>query len=60
MGEYGRGGEGVTPVLGGGVLLPNTGGNTLLTIIAVTSIAVGVAIIVSSIVRAAVAKATKA
>jgi hypothetical protein len=53
----GRGGE---PLVGGGLLLPNTGGNTLLTIVAVTSIAVGAAILVSTLVRAIAAKTAKA
>lgn len=41
-------------------LLPATGGNTLLTVVAITSIVVGTAIIVSTLVRAAAAKAYKA
>jgi hypothetical protein len=54
----------VNPGLGGGALatgavvaLPSTGGNTLLTIVAITSIVVGTAIIVSTLVRAAAGKA---
>lgn len=41
----------VAPGLGGGVLLPNTGGNTLLTVVAITSIIVGAAIVLSTIAR---------
>lgn len=44
----------------GGLLLPNTGGNTLLTIVAYTSIVAGLAIIASTVVRAVAAKAYKA
>jgi len=35
----------------GAILLPNTGGNVLLTIVAITAITVGVAIMISTLVR---------
>lgn len=57
--DYGRG-AGPLPVVTGGVLLPNTGGNTLLTVVAITSIAVGTAILASTLVRVVAAKAYKA
>lgn len=44
----------------GAVLLPNTGGSTPLTIVALTAIAVGSAVLVSTIARAVVKKAYKA
>jgi hypothetical protein len=53
-------GMGAGPLLGGAVVLPNTGGNTLLTVVAVTSIVAGAAIIVSTLVRAVAAKSVKA
>lgn len=52
-----EGGRGAGPILAGSVILPNTGGNRVLAVIAVTSIAVGVAIVVSTIVRFAAKKA---
>lgn len=55
-----EGGKGAGAVATGSVILPNTGGNRVLTAIAVTSIAVGVAIVVTTIVRFAVNKAHKA
>jgi hypothetical protein len=45
------GGKGPVTVLGGAVLLPNTGGNTILTIVAYTGMVVGGAIVLSSLVR---------
>lgn len=49
-----EGGKGAGPIAtgGGAVLLPNTGGNSLLTIVAITAIVVGVAIMISTVVRA--------
>lgn len=47
-------------VVTGGVVLPNTGGNKLVTGLAIASITVGAAILVSTIVRFAVKKAHKA
>lgn len=55
MYDIGKGGP--VPIAVGGTILPNTGGNRVLTAIAVTSIAVGVVIVVSTIVRFAVNKA---
>lgn len=55
-----EGGKGAGPVVAGVVTLPNTGGNRIVAAIAITSIVVGVAIIVSTIARAVAAKATKA
>lgn len=51
-----EGGKGAGAVVTGSVILPNTGGNHVLTVIAVTSIAVGALIVVSTIVRFAVNK----
>jgi hypothetical protein len=51
-----EGGKGAGAVVAGSVILPNTGGNRALTAIAVTSIAVGVIIVVSTLVRFAVNK----
>jgi len=64
MYEGGRGGGGAgagggLPIVGGGILLPNTGGNTLLTILAILAITVGVAIIVTSVIRDVTARAYK-
>ena len=56
---YGRG-EGPTSVVGGAALLPNTGGNTILTVIAITAIAVGAAVMLSSVARVVAKKAFKA
>ena len=55
-----EGGKGAGAAVTGGIILPNTGGSTILTVIAVTSIVVGTAIIVSSIIRVAAARAYKA
>ncbi len=55
-----EGGKGAGPIVTGSVILPNTGGNRALTVIAVTSIAVGVAIVVSTVLRLAAKKAHKA
>lgn len=52
--------DAIVPLVTGGAILPSTGGSTLLTIVAVTAIVVGSAIIVSTLVRAAAAKAYKA
>lgn len=58
----GKGAEPVAVVAAvtGGVVLPNTGGNRLVAGLAIASITVGAAIIVSTIVRFAVKKAHKA
>lgn len=50
-GTPGQGGGGALPVVGGAILLPNTGGNTVLTIIAIVAIAVGTAVLLSSAAR---------
>lgn len=42
------------------LLLPDTAGNSVIRIVALTAIAVGVAILVSSVVRAVVKRAYKA
>lgn len=44
-------------VVSGCVLLPNTGGNTILTVVAYVSIAVGTVIILSSVARMVAKKA---
>jgi hypothetical protein len=49
-------GKGLGPTGFGTVILPNTGGNRVLTAIAVTSIAVGAVIIITTIIRFAVKK----
>jgi len=61
---YGEG-KGADPisavaVVTGGVILPNTGDNKLVMALALTSIAIGVTIIASTIVRMVVKKAHKA
>jgi hypothetical protein len=50
-------GSGIPPIAGGAVLLPNTGGNLLLTIVAITGIVLGTVIIVSSLARLVAKKA---
>lgn len=55
-----EGGKGAGAIVTGSVILPNTGGNRALTVIAVTSITVGAVIVVSTIVRLAAKKAHKA
>lgn len=51
---------GAGSVLAGSIVLPNTGGNRLLAVAAIVSIAVGSAIIVSTIARAVAVRASKA
>jgi hypothetical protein len=46
-----EGGKGGGAVLGGSIVLPNTGGNTILTIAAIASITIGSAILLSTLVR---------
>lgn len=55
-------GRGAGPIATGSgvVVLPNTGGNSLLTIVAITAIVVGSAIMISSIVRFMAKRAYKA
>jgi len=53
--------KGLIPVAGGVIVLPNTGGNTILTIASIVSITIGSAIVLSTIVRYVAKKAyTKA
>jgi hypothetical protein len=47
----GKGGGGAAIVAGGAIVLPNTGGNVVLTIVALTSITVGTVILLSTLVR---------
>jgi hypothetical protein len=51
---------GVGPLVGGAIVLPNTGGNTVLTIVAIAGIVVGGAILLSTLARTLVKKAAKA
>jgi LPXTG-motif cell wall-anchored protein len=56
-----EGGKGGGMLVTGGVVLPNTGGNTILTIAAISSIVIGSAILLSTFVRLVAKKAyTKA
>jgi hypothetical protein len=59
MYEGGKGG-GAVGIVGGAVLLPNTGGNVILQIVAVTSIVVGSAIVLSTLVRLVAKRAYRA
>ena len=52
-----EGGKGAGAVVAGSVVLPNTGGSQILSAIAITSIVVGIAIVVSTIVRFAANRA---
>ncbi len=60
MYEGGKGGGGLASVAGGTVLLPNTGGNVILQIVALTAIVVGSAIVASTLVRFVAKRAYKA
>lgn len=51
-----EGGKGAGAVVTGGVVLPNTGGNEILTVIAITSIVVGAIILLSTIARLVVSR----
>ncbi|MCA9324949.1 hypothetical protein KDA23_02670 [Candidatus Saccharibacteria bacterium] len=51
------GGKPTVPLVGGAILLPNTGGNTILTIVAYVGLVVGGAILLSSLVRMVAKKA---
>lgn len=56
-----EGGKGAGAIAGGAILLPNTGGNTILTIVSIASIVIGSAIVLSTVVRFVAKKAyTKA
>lgn len=56
---YEGGKNGGLPIVTGSVILPNTGGNSALTAIAVTSIAVGAIIVITTIVRFAAKRLVK-
>jgi hypothetical protein len=43
----GKGGGGAASIAGGAIILPNTGGHIILTIVALTSITIGTAILLS-------------
>lgn len=51
---------GTTTTAAGVMVLPNTGGNTALRVVAITSIAVGGAILLTSVVRMVAKKVYKA
>ncbi|HTE22216.1 MAG TPA: hypothetical protein VK674_04205 [Candidatus Limnocylindria bacterium] len=53
-------GLGASGVVAGAVVLPNTGGNSVLMVAAYTSIVVGAAILLTSAVRFVAKRATKA
>lgn len=55
-----EGGKGGACVAGGVCLLPNTGGNALLTLVSITAITVGSAILISTLVRFVAKRAYKA
>lgn len=60
MYEGGKGGGGLASIAGGAVILPNTGGNVILQIVAITSIVVGSAIVLSTLVRLVAKRAYRA
>lgn len=61
MYEGGKGGGGAAGIVGGSIVLPNTGGNVILTIVSIASIVIGSAIVLSTIARLVAKKAyTKA
>lgn len=53
-------GGGGTSVASGAILLPNTGGNVVLQVVALTAIVVGTTIVVSTLIRMAAKRAYKA
>lgn len=57
-----EGGKGAGPIAtgSGAILLPNTGGNTLLMFVAITAIVIGSAIMISTLVRFVAKRAYKA
>jgi hypothetical protein len=55
-----EGGKGAGAVATGGIVLPNTGGNTILTVAAIASIVIGSAILLSTVVRYVAKKAYSA
>jgi hypothetical protein len=60
MYEGGKGGGGAAGIVGGAIVLPNTGGNVILQIVALTSIVVGSAIVLSTLIRLVAKRAYKA
>jgi hypothetical protein len=60
MYEGGKGGGGAAGIIGGAVVLPDTGGNIVLQIVALVSIVAGTAIVLSTIARFAAKRAHKA
>jgi len=60
MYEGGKGACGAICTGSGAAALPNTGGNTLLTLVAITAITVGAAIMISTLVRVVAKRAYKA
>jgi hypothetical protein len=44
----GKGGGGAASIAGGAIILPNTGGHIILTIVALTSITIGTAIVLTT------------
>lgn len=52
-----QGGKGAAAIITGGIVLPNTGGNTVLTFAAIASIVIGSAILLSTIARVVAKKA---
>ena len=60
MYEGGKGGGGAAGIVGGAIVLPNTGGNVVLQLVALTSIVVGSAILLSTVARLMAKRANKA
>ena len=46
-----KGGKGAGAIITGGIVLPNTGGNSILTFAAIASIVIGSAILLSTVAR---------
>lgn len=60
MYEGGKGGGGAAGIVGGAIVLPNTGGNIILLVVSIASIAIGSAIVLSTIARLLAKRAYKA
>lgn len=60
MYQGGKGGGGAAGIVSGAIVLPNTGGNIALQIVALTSIVIGSVIVLSTIYRVVAKKAYKA
>lgn len=60
MYQAGLGGGGAAGVVGGAIILPNTSGNKFLLIVAISSIFIGLTIVVSTIARLIAKRAYKA